>query len=166
MSEVSLEAESGKTSAEDSQMDFEEADKAEESLREDVKQASVDNSRGRNDRDDVLYDIDIDSTEENAENGDKAIQKEDEGIQRESVVKTCSGSDAAHMSDSVENGGHETNRHVETAETPEEGGDSRTETKVIFTFTLDTLLALPHCALVHVAVSIFTCCRGGGLFPM
>uniref|UniRef100_A0A8C9X8T3 ADP-ribosylation factor interacting protein 1 (arfaptin 1) n=3 Tax=Sander lucioperca TaxID=283035 RepID=A0A8C9X8T3_SANLU len=129
MSEVSLEAESGKTSAEDSQMDFEEADKAEESLREDVKQASVDNSRGRNDRDDVLYDIDIDSTEENAENGDKAIQKEDEGIQRESVVKTCSGSDAAHMSDSVENGGHETNRHVETAETPEEGGDSRTETK-------------------------------------
>ncbi|XP_078119761.1 arfaptin-1 isoform X2 [Sander vitreus] len=127
MSEVSLEAESGKTSAEDSQMDFEEADKAEESLREDVKQASVDNSRGRNDRDDVLYDIDIDSAEENAENGDTAIQKEDEGIQRESVMKTCS--DAAHMSDSVENGGHETNRHVETAETPEEGGDSPTETK-------------------------------------
>ncbi|XP_028455517.1 arfaptin-1 isoform X2 [Perca flavescens] len=127
MSEVSLEAESGKTSAEDSQMDFEEADKAEESLREDVKQASVDNSRGRNDRDDVLYDIDIDSAEENAEN--TAIQKEDEGIQKESVVKTCSGSDAAHMSDSVENGAHETNRHVETAETPEESGDSHTETK-------------------------------------
>ncbi|XP_028455526.1 arfaptin-1 isoform X3 [Perca flavescens] len=41
MSEVSLEAESGKTSAEDSQMDFEEADKAEESLREDVKQQST-----------------------------------------------------------------------------------------------------------------------------
>ncbi|XP_039680887.1 arfaptin-1 isoform X2 [Perca fluviatilis] len=127
MSEVSLEAESGKTSAEDSQMDFDEADKAEESLREDVKQASVDNSRGRNDRDDVLYDIDIDSAEENAEN--TAIQKEDEGIQRESVAKTCSGSDAADMSDSVENGAHETNRHVETAETPEESGDSHTETK-------------------------------------
>ncbi|XP_032383815.1 arfaptin-1 isoform X2 [Etheostoma spectabile] len=129
MSEVSLEAEAGKTSAGDSQMDFEEADKAEESLREDVKQASADNSRGRHDVDDVLYDIDIDSAEENAENGDKAIREEDEGIQRESVVKTCSGSDAAHLSDSVENGGHETNRHVETAETPEESGDSHTETK-------------------------------------
>ncbi|XP_034744398.1 arfaptin-1 isoform X1 [Etheostoma cragini] len=129
MSEVSLEAEAGMTSAGDSQMDFEEADKAEESLRVDVEQESADNSRERNDMDDVLYDIDINSAEEKAESGDKAIQEEDEGIQRESVVKTCSGSDAAHMSDSVENGGHETNRHVETAETPEESGDSHTETK-------------------------------------
>ncbi|XP_070770515.1 arfaptin-1 isoform X4 [Enoplosus armatus] len=124
MSEVSLEAESGKTSAEDPQMDCEEADKADESLSEDVKQETVDNSRERNYRDEVLYDIDIDSAEENTENSDKDVQEEDEGIQSESVV-TCSDSDAAHVSDSVD----ETNPHVETAETPEESGDSRTETK-------------------------------------
>lgn len=167
MSEVSLEAESGKTSAEDSQMDCEGVvNKAEASLSEDEKEESVDDSRGGEDIDDVLYDIDIDSAEENAENGDKAVQEEDEGIQRESVV-TCSDGDAAHVSDSVENGGHETNHHIETAETPEESGDSHTETKVIlFTFSLDTqpLLALPYCALVH--VSIFTCFDGGGLFPI
>ncbi|XP_074485696.1 arfaptin-1 isoform X3 [Sebastes fasciatus] len=129
MSEVSLEAESGKTSAEDSQMDCEGVvNKAEASLSEDEKEESVDDSRGGEDIDDVLYDIDIDSAEENAENGDKAVQEEDEGIQRESVV-TCSDGDAAHVSDSVENGGHETNHHIETAETPEESGDSHTETK-------------------------------------
>ncbi|XP_044047574.1 arfaptin-1 isoform X1 [Siniperca chuatsi] len=122
MSEVSLEAESGKTSAKDPQMDCEEADKAEESLSEDVKQESVDNSRGRDDRDEVLYDIDIDSAEENAENSDKDVQ-EDESIQSEGVV-ACS--DIAHMSDSVDNGGHKTNHHVET---PEESGYSHTETK-------------------------------------
>ncbi|XP_037620990.1 arfaptin-1 isoform X1 [Sebastes umbrosus] len=129
MSEVSLEAESGKTSAEDSQMDCEGVvNKAEASLSEDEKEESVDDSRGGEDIDDVLYDIDIDSAEENAENSDKAVQEEDEGIQRESVV-TCSDGDAAHVSDSVENGGHETNHHIETAETPEESGDSHTETK-------------------------------------
>ncbi|XP_031719173.1 arfaptin-1 isoform X3 [Anarrhichthys ocellatus] len=128
MSEVSLEAESGKTSAEDSQMDCEGAEKSEESLSEDEKQESVDDSRRRDDTDDVLYDIDIDSAEENAENGDEAILEADEGIQRESAV-TCSDSDAAHMSDSVEHEGQETNRHVESAETPEESGESHTETK-------------------------------------
>lgn len=128
MSEVSLETETGKTSAEDSQMDCEGVYKAEESLSEDVKQESVDISRGGGDRDDVLYDIDIDSAEENAENSDEAFQEEDEGIQRESVV-TCSDSDAAHVSGSVEHGGHKTNHHVETAETPEESGDSHTQTK-------------------------------------
>ncbi len=169
MSEVSLEAESRKTSAEDPQLDSEEdADKAEESLSEDVKEEeSVDNSRGGDGRDEVLYDIDIDSAEENAENSDSDVQKEDEGIQSGSVV-TCSDSDAAHMPDSVENGKHETNHHVETAETPEESGDSHTETKVIFTFTLDNqpLLAFPYCALVHLAVWISNCCYGGGLFPV
>lgn len=146
MSEVSLEAESGKTSTEEPQMDCEESDKAEESLSEDVKQESVDNSRGRDDKDEVLYEIDIDSAEENAENGEKDVQKEDEGIHSETVV-TCSDSDAAHVSDSVDNSGHETNHPVETAETPEESGDSHTETKVIFIFSLYTLLALPHCLL-------------------
>eukprot|EP00064_Thunnus_orientalis_P005033 superscaffoldBa00000478_g5046 len=130
MSEVSLEAESGKTSAEDPQMDYKEADEAEESLSEGVRQESVDTSRGKDDRDEVLYDIDINSAEEHSENGDKDVQKEDEGIQSESVV-TCSdgAAAAAHVSGSVDNGGHETNHHVETAETPEESGDSHTETK-------------------------------------
>lgn len=156
MSEVSLEAESRNTSAEDPQMDCEEeADKAEESLSEDVKQESVDNSREGEDRDEVLYDIDIDSAGENAENSGEDVQEEDEGVKSESVV-THSDSDAAHVSDSVDNGRHETNHHVETAETPEESGDSHTETKVIFTFTLDNLLrANPYSALGHVADLIF-----------
>ncbi|XP_036934465.1 arfaptin-1 isoform X2 [Acanthopagrus latus] len=129
MSEVSLEAESRNTSAEDPQMDCEEeADKAEESLSEDVKQESVDNSREVEDRDEVLYDIDIDSASENAENSGEDVQEEDEGVKSESVV-THSDSDAAHVSDSVDDGRHETNHHVETAETPEESGDSHTETK-------------------------------------
>lgn len=135
MSEVSLEAESERTSAEDPQVDCEEADKTEESLSEDVKQESVDNSRGSNGTDEVLYEIDIDSAEENAENGEKDGQKEDEGIQRESAV-TCRDGTAAHMSGSVDKEGLETNHHVETAEAPEESGDSHAETKVIFTFTL------------------------------
>ncbi|XP_010727790.3 arfaptin-1 isoform X2 [Larimichthys crocea] len=127
MSEVSLEAESRKTSAEDPQMDCEEeADKAEESLSEDVKQESVDTSRGGDGRDEVLYDINIDSAEENSENGDKDVQKED--VRSESVV-TRSDRDAALVSDSVVNGGREADHHVERAETPEESGDSHTETK-------------------------------------
>ncbi|KAM7394495.1 hypothetical protein PAMP_021295 [Pampus punctatissimus] len=122
MSEVSLEAESGKTSAEDPQVDCKEADETEESLSEGVKQESVDTSRGNDDRDEVLYDIDIDSAEEQ----DKDVQKEDEGFQSESSVTRSDGDAAAHMSDSVDNGGHEKNHHVET---PEESEDSRTETK-------------------------------------
>ncbi|KAM8772182.1 arfaptin-1 isoform 2-T2 [Acanthopagrus schlegelii] len=129
MSEVSLEAESRNTSAEDPQMDCEEeADKAEESLSEDVKQESVDNSREVEERDEVLYDIDIDSADENAENSGEDVQEGDEGVKSKSVV-THSDSDAAHVSDSVDDGRHETNHHVETAETPEESGDSHTETK-------------------------------------
>ncbi|XP_054460405.1 arfaptin-1 isoform X1 [Anoplopoma fimbria] len=128
MSEVSLEAELGKTSPEDSQMDCEVAENSEESLSKDEKQESVDNSRPRDDRDDVLYDIAIDSAEENAENDDEAILEENEGIQRESAL-TSSDSDAAHVSDSVENKGQETIHHVETTETPEESGDSQTETQ-------------------------------------
>lgn len=131
MSEVSLEAESGKTSAEDPQMVCGEADKAEGSLSQDVNQESVDSSKGSDDGDEVLYDIDIDSAEENPENSDEDVQKEDESVQSESVV-TCCASEASHMSDSVDNGGHEANHHGETAETPEESGDSHTETKVTF----------------------------------
>ncbi|XP_035515955.1 arfaptin-1 isoform X1 [Morone saxatilis] len=124
MSEVSLEAESGKSSAEDPQMDCEqEADKAVESLSEDVKQESVDDSEGSGDRAEVLYDIDIDGADENHD-----VQKEDEFVQSEGGVRR-GDSRAAHMSDSVDNGGHGTNHPVETDETPEESGDSHTETK-------------------------------------
>ncbi|XP_040003359.1 arfaptin-1 isoform X2 [Xiphias gladius] len=128
MSEVSLEAESGRISAEDPQMDCEEADKAEESLSEDVKQERADNSRERDCTDEVLYDIDIDSAEENAADSDEDVQREDEGTQSESVVM-CRDGVAAQISGSVERGGHETNHHVDSAETPEESGDSHTETK-------------------------------------
>ena len=128
MSEVSLEAESGRTSAENPQMESEETDKAEESLSEDERQESVDDSRGKACTDEVLYDIPIDSGEENAEKSDEDIQKE--------YVVTPRDADAALQSVSVDTGGHETNHHGETAEAPEEGGDSDTETKVIFVFQL------------------------------
>uniref|UniRef100_A0A3P8RQY0 ADP-ribosylation factor interacting protein 1 (arfaptin 1) n=1 Tax=Amphiprion percula TaxID=161767 RepID=A0A3P8RQY0_AMPPE len=118
MSEVSLEAESGKTSAEDPQMDCEEADKAEESLSEELKEESVDSSGGGDDKADVLYDVDIDSDEEKAEVSDKDAKEEDGGIQSENGV-----------SDSVDNGEDKTEHHVERAETPEESEDSHTETK-------------------------------------
>ncbi|XP_040891940.1 arfaptin-1 isoform X1 [Toxotes jaculatrix] len=128
MSDISLEAESARTSAEDPQMDCEESDKTEESLSEDVKQESVDNSRERGCTDEVLYDVDIDSAEENTENDDKDVQEEDEVIQSESGA-TCSDGDAEHVSGSVDKGGRERNHHVETAEPSEESGDSHTETK-------------------------------------
>uniref|UniRef100_UPI0037E7392E arfaptin-1 isoform X2 n=1 Tax=Semicossyphus pulcher TaxID=241346 RepID=UPI0037E7392E len=146
MSEVSLEAESGKTPAEDPQVDYEEENKAEESLSEDVqdeslsedvkeeslsedvKEESIDDSSGRDAIDEVLYDIDIDSPEEFAEDIDRDVQEEDEGIQSESEV-TWSKDDVAHVSDSVENEGNQTNHHVERAETPEENGESHIEAK-------------------------------------
>lgn len=137
MSEISLEAESGKTSAEDSQKDCEEeADKAEESLSEDVIQESVDGGRGEDDGDRVMYDIDIDGGEENAENSQRDAQAVDEGVRSE-PGGTCSDSEAVHVSHSVDSGDkHETNRHAETAEAPEESGESCAETQVIFTSTL------------------------------
>lgn len=126
MSEVSLEAQSGKTSAEDPQVDCEDADKAEESFSEDVKLKSADNDRGRDVSDEVMYDIDINSTEENAKNNDKDVQKEHEGAQSKSVVK-CRAGDPARRSGSVDNG---------IQQAPEESGDSDTEAKVIFTVIL------------------------------
>ncbi|XP_031585650.1 arfaptin-1 isoform X2 [Oreochromis aureus] len=117
MSEVSLEAESGKTSSEEPQMDCEEDGKAEESLSKELKQESVDSSSVR--EDDVMYDIDINSDEENAESSNRKGQKEhDEGIQSETLA-----------SGRVADRGHGTKHSVETAETPEESGDTRTETK-------------------------------------
>lgn len=166
MSEVSLEAELGKTSAEeDPQMDCEEeAGKGEESLSEDVEKESVDHSREGGDGDEVLYDINIDSAEEKSDND---VQEEDEDEGTQSVV-TCRDSDAAHVSDSVDNGRRETNRPVESGETPEESGHSSSDTKVTFTTTLDNqpLLAFPFCALIHVALSDLYCGDGGNIFPI
>uniref|UniRef100_A0A3Q3VU14 AH domain-containing protein n=1 Tax=Mola mola TaxID=94237 RepID=A0A3Q3VU14_MOLML len=131
MSEVSLVAESVKTSAEDPQVDCEEeAVRPEKSLSEDVKEGSVGSGRGGDDADEVMYDIDIDSTEENAQSSDTDVEKVNEGSQSECVLApACSGSNAAHMSGSADSGGHETNHHAETPEAPEERGESHTETQ-------------------------------------
>ncbi|XP_041838827.1 arfaptin-1 isoform X3 [Melanotaenia boesemani] len=116
MSEVSLEAESAKASAEDPQKDCE---AAEESLSKDVKQESADNSNGGENKADVLYDVNIDSDEENAESSSKDVQEKNEGTHNEN-----------RLSDSVDSRGQEAKHHVETTETPEESGDFHLETKV------------------------------------
>lgn len=143
MSEVSLEADgSGKTSAEHPQMDCEEEADKEQSLSEEAEQESVDDGiagGGGEGKGDVLYDIDIDSAEENAENGD-----EDEGLEAGGAAQEASG---GTCSDSVGNGGRE------TAETPED-----TATKVIFAFTYLANQPLQAPALV----SIFICCGAAG----
>lgn len=132
MSEVSLEAELGKTSAEDPHMDDEEADKAEESLSEDLDQESVDDSGDIDDTAYVLYDIDIHGDGEKTETSDKASDEDvQEGFERANVV-----------SSSVDDGGRETAHHVETTEPPEEIGKSQPEQKVMFTFTLNNQPAL------------------------
>ncbi|KAF7667177.1 hypothetical protein LDENG_00072660 [Lucifuga dentata] len=134
MSEVSLDPELGKTSAEDLQMDCEEADKSEETLSEDAKHDNVDYCREGDDTDNVMYDVDIDSAEDSIENSDKDVQKGDDSIQSESAM-TCNDGDvecssvALHMSSSVDDGGHGTHHHVETAETPEENGECHTQPK-------------------------------------
>lgn len=170
MSEVSLDAESGKTSAEDPQMDNKEADGAQESLSEGVDQESVDTSRDEDDGNEEMYDVDIDSAEERSVNSDKNVQKEDEGVQSEGAVADRDDDASEQMSDSVDKGEHETNHHVERAEAPEESGDSHTETKVIFNFALDNqpLLVLPAELLLMLLFWVLICCDvgGGGLFPV
>lgn len=120
MSDVSLEAESGKTSAEDPQQDCE-ADKAKESLREeDLAAESVDSSRGGEDTEDVMYDIDINSDEDRAGCREKNFQEQSEGSLKVSSVPGSAGEEAKHR--------------VELSKTPERNGDSDCETKVIFIF--------------------------------
>ena len=150
MSEVSLETESGRTSPEDLQMDCEEADKGKESLSEDLKQESANDSGGGKDTADVLYEININSDEENME-----IREEDKGPPNKIVV-------------SVASGGDEIKQHVETAETAEENGDSHSETKVTFRLILNkSTCFLPCSTLAYVAVVALICCGGGGgLFPV
>ncbi|XP_058496584.1 arfaptin-1 isoform X2 [Solea solea] len=130
MSEVSLEPESGRTSAEDPQMDCVEADKSEESLSDDLKQESVESTRESDRTDEVLYDIDIDSGDEKADNSDKNVQEEEKGdVLGQSVVKCRDDGDAAQESGSVDKAENEINRHIDTAETPEESGNAHTGTK-------------------------------------
>ncbi|KAM4604261.1 arfaptin-1 isoform 2-T2 [Polymixia lowei] len=134
MSELSLEAESGKTAAKDLQMDCKEADKTEESLSVDLKDENADYyDRAGVGGDEVLYDSDVHSVEDDVEKSDE-VQKGHEDVQYEIELTgsdedvECSG-DAVHMTGSVEDGGHGTNHHAKTAETPEGNGDSPTQTK-------------------------------------
>lgn len=120
MSEVSLEAESGKTSAEDPQRDCEEADETEESLSEDVPPEVAPSSRGGEDKADVLYEIDINSDEETAESRSKDAQVQDEGPLSGTVASSRVGSGAKLQ--------------AESAGTPKGNGDSLSETKVIFIY--------------------------------
>lgn len=122
MSEVSLEAESGKTSAVEPQMDCEEAERAAESQTVDVTQENVDTAGESEGRAEVLYDIDIDSGEESAGSSDRCEDEEERGDQRERVVMH---SNAANTTDSVDSGEDDRN----TPETAEESGDSKTEKK-------------------------------------
>ncbi|KAM9769573.1 arfaptin-1 isoform 2-T3 [Menidia menidia] len=116
MSEVSLEVEAEKASAEDPQMDCEEADKAEGSLSEDQRQESADGSDGGEAVADVLYDININSDEESAESSDKDVRQEGRGAK-------------SALSRGVDAGGHEAKRPAEMTEAPEESGESHSETQ-------------------------------------
>ncbi|XP_053713218.1 arfaptin-1 isoform X3 [Synchiropus splendidus] len=116
MSDVSLEAESQKTSPEDSEVDYKEAEETEESLSEDVEQ-----DRGSLE-DDGLYDVDINSEEE-----EEVVQEEEKGIQSERAVLEC---DAAHVTNGVENVGREENRHVDAEAPRDERADSPSKEEI------------------------------------
>ncbi|KAM4750642.1 arfaptin-1 isoform 2-T4 [Anableps anableps] len=113
MSEVSLEAVSGKTSAEDPQKDCEEADKTEESLSEDVTPEIVPSSGEGENKADVLYEININSDEDNTESCSKDVQAKDEGARLGNVVSSRVGSEAKPQGKSTE--------------TPQGNGDSETK---------------------------------------
>lgn len=137
MSEVSLEAESGKTSAVEPQMDCEEAERAAESQTVDVTQENVDTAGESEGRAEVLYDIDIDSGEESAGSSDRCEDEEERGDQRERVVMH---SNAANTTDSVDSGEDDRN----TPETAEESGDSKTEKKVMLNLAACNLCVLSY----------------------
>lgn len=149
MSEISFEGESGRTSGEDPQLDIEAEEEedvvAVERLTDDVTQASVDSDVDADDLDGVMYEIDIDTTEDNRATSDKGV---DRGSQSVHVV-TCDDGEVARVS-SVDNGGLEAERHAERAEAPEERGEADAETKVIFSLILNNqpLQAALHCVLL------------------
>lgn len=111
MSEVSVEAGSGKASAEDPRVDFEEVEK--EGLSEDG--GNRHDSGGGKDRADEMYEVDINSDGENAGVRGSGGQ-EDKDAQNDKVASGGVGSGE------LEAKGHR--------ETPEENGDSHSDVKV------------------------------------
>lgn len=148
-SEVSPEAELGKTSAKHPPVVC--VKEAEETLNEDEKEESVDSSRGADGEDEVMYDIGIDTDDENAEGSDGDVRREDE-VSWSGHEEACSDPDAACMSGSVDDEGH---RIKQQAEAPEQREESRTESKVIFQLVLD-----------GPALSVCGCFGGGGLIAV
>ncbi|XP_011611072.2 arfaptin-1 isoform X2 [Takifugu rubripes] len=118
-SEVSPEAELGKTSAKHPQGDCLEA---EEVLNEDVKEEGVDGSK-EDGEDDEMYDIDIDTDDERTERKDGDVWRED-GVSWSGHEEACSA--AARMSGSVDDEEH---RIKQEAEAPEDREESHTELK-------------------------------------
>lgn len=145
-SEVSPEAELGKTSAMHPRVDCVEA---EETLNEDVKEESVGGSR-RDGEDEVMYDIDINSDDENTERRDRDVQRGGE-VSRSGHEEACSETVTACMSGSVDD---EELGIKQEAEAPEEGEESHTELKVMFALTWTVSLC---------SVSVCGCFGGGGL---
>lgn len=131
-SEVSPEAELGKTSAKHPRVD---CVKAEETLNEDVKEESVDGSRADGE-DEVMYDIDINCDDENAERRDRDVRREGK-VSRSGHEEACSDTGAARMSGSVDD---KELRIKQEAEAPEEREESHTELKVMFPLTWTVLL--------------------------
>lgn len=149
-SEVSPEAELGKTSAKHPQVDC--VKEAEETLNEDEKEDSVGSSRRVDGEDEVMYDIDIETDDENAEGSVGDVRREEE-VSWSDHEKARSDPDAACMSGSVDDEGH---RIKQRAEAPEEREESHTESKVMFQLVLPgpALLFQSVGALVVVATSL------------
>ncbi|KAM3623476.1 uncharacterized protein V6R79_011714 [Siganus canaliculatus] len=135
MSEVSVDADSGKTSvADEPQLDSEEVEEeekqeeveAEHSLSEEVKQQSVEEGGGG----DVLYDVDIESAEESNGDGDQAPAV--------AAVAVAAGGSVGSEEEEQEEEQEEEEHPVGRAETPEEGGASPPRTKD------DTMAEEPH----------------------
>lgn len=133
-SEVSPEAEVGRNSARHPQVDcVKEADEAEETVNEDEKEESVDSSRGVDGEDEVMYDIDIDADDENAEGSVGDVRREDE-VSWSGHEEACSDPDAGCMSGSVDDEGH---RIKQQAQAPGEREESHPESKVMFQLVVD-----------------------------
>lgn len=134
-SEVSPQAELGKTSAKHIQVDcVKEANEAEDTLNEDdEKEESLDSSRGVDGEDEVMYDIDIHTDDENAERSGGDVRRQDE-VSWNGHEEACGDPDAACMSGSVDDEGH---RNKQQDEAPEEREESHTESKVMFKLVLD-----------------------------
>lgn len=154
-SEVSPEAELGKTSAERPRVDcVKEADEAEETLNENEEEESVGSSRGVDGEDGVMYDIDIDADDKNAERSLWDVRREDE-VSWSGREEACSGPDAACMSGSVDDEGHRIKQDA-----PEGREESHTASKVTFQLVLNgpaLLFQSVGALVVVVVVASFLC---------